>query len=317
MEIFVQQLINGITLGSIYGPDRDRLQPWCSAIIGHGELRPWRRLHGVPPSWALITLLIVTSWLGITSVAPRAVHRGWWSRMTLTSLGQLGRSSGLAYRPLRGSFRLAPLISAIGMSIFLMNFVQVAQGAAQTRRWPPDGGGRACADGARPPIRSTLSYKQMVVWAVTAVLLLVSGMWWPRPRFGARATRLPSRTRRWRRCSVSTSTAPSRSPSWMGAALAAVAGTMYLMYYGGGEFSPTASCRAVKAFTAAVLGGIGLRCRGAVDRRAPDRPDRDAVVGLFLDRLQGRRGLSRSLAITLHLPCRRGACSDGRMSRRV
>ena len=34
----------------------------------------------------------------------------------------------LAYRPLRGSFRLAPLISAIGMSIFLSNFVQVTQG---------------------------------------------------------------------------------------------------------------------------------------------------------------------------------------------
>ena len=34
----------------------------------------------------------------------------------------------LAYRPLRGSFRLAPLISAIGMSIFLSNFVQVVQG---------------------------------------------------------------------------------------------------------------------------------------------------------------------------------------------
>ena len=37
----------------------------------------------------------------------------------------------VAYRPLRGSFRLAPLISAIGMSIFLANFVQVAAGPAQ------------------------------------------------------------------------------------------------------------------------------------------------------------------------------------------
>ena len=35
----------------------------------------------------------------------------------------------IAYRPLRGSFRLAPLISAIGMSIFLQNFVQITQGA--------------------------------------------------------------------------------------------------------------------------------------------------------------------------------------------
>ena len=34
----------------------------------------------------------------------------------------------VAYRPLRGSFRLAPMISAIGMSILLANFVQVAQG---------------------------------------------------------------------------------------------------------------------------------------------------------------------------------------------
>src|SRR5919198_374734 len=35
----------------------------------------------------------------------------------------------IAYRPLRGSFRLAPLISAIGMSIFLQNYVQILQGA--------------------------------------------------------------------------------------------------------------------------------------------------------------------------------------------
>ena len=35
----------------------------------------------------------------------------------------------LAYKPLRGSFRLAPLISALGMSIVLQNYVQVAQGA--------------------------------------------------------------------------------------------------------------------------------------------------------------------------------------------
>ena len=35
----------------------------------------------------------------------------------------------IAYRPLRGSFRLAPLISAIGMSIFLQNYVQITQGA--------------------------------------------------------------------------------------------------------------------------------------------------------------------------------------------
>ena len=42
----------------------------------------------------------------------------------------------IAYRPLRGSFRLAPLISAIGMSILLQNYVQLAQGA-RVKPMPP------------------------------------------------------------------------------------------------------------------------------------------------------------------------------------
>ena len=40
----------------------------------------------------------------------------------------------VAYRPLRGSPRLAPLISAIGMSIFLQNYVQLAAGRARSSR---------------------------------------------------------------------------------------------------------------------------------------------------------------------------------------
>ena len=42
----------------------------------------------------------------------------------------------VAYRPLRGSFRLAPLITAIGMSIVLQNYVQVVQGA-RVKPMPP------------------------------------------------------------------------------------------------------------------------------------------------------------------------------------
>ena len=42
----------------------------------------------------------------------------------------------IAYRPLRGSFRLAPLISAIGMSIILQNYAQIVQGA-RVKPLPP------------------------------------------------------------------------------------------------------------------------------------------------------------------------------------
>ena len=75
----------------------------------------------------------------------------------------------------------------------------------------------------------------------------------------------------------------------MGAALAAVAGTMYLMYYGVVNFSD-GFVPGVKAFTAAVLGGIGS-IPGAVLGGLLIGFIEAHVVGLFLHRLQGRRRL--------------------------
>src|SRR5258708_21497077 len=75
---------------------------------------------------ALITFLVVTTWLGISSVVV-ALLIVLAVAMVLTSLVNW-TIERLAYRPLRGSFRLAPLISAIGISIFFSDFVQVAQG---------------------------------------------------------------------------------------------------------------------------------------------------------------------------------------------
>ena len=124
MEVFVQQLINGITLGSIYG----------LIAIGYtmvfGIIGMVNFAHGdvfmVSAFIALITFLILTTWLGIGSVV-LALLIVLIVAMLLTSLVNW-TIERVAYRPLRGSFRLAPLISAIGMSIFLSNFVQVAQG---------------------------------------------------------------------------------------------------------------------------------------------------------------------------------------------
>src|SRR6478609_10147887 len=112
MEVFIQQLINGITLGSIFG------------IIGmvnfaHGDV------FMVSAFIALIALLLLTTWLGIGSFVI-ALFIVLVVAMFFTSLLNWAVER-VAYRPLRGSFRLAPLISAIGMSIFLSNFVQVAQ----------------------------------------------------------------------------------------------------------------------------------------------------------------------------------------------
>src|SRR3981081_1556353 len=124
MEVFTQQLINGITLGSIYG----------LIAIGYtmvfGIIGMVNFAHGdvfmVSAFIALVTLLVLTTWIGMASVV-LALLIVLVVAMLLTSLVNW-TIERVAYRPLRGSFRLAPLISAIGMSIFLSNFVQVAQG---------------------------------------------------------------------------------------------------------------------------------------------------------------------------------------------
>jgi branched-chain amino acid transport system permease protein len=124
MEYLLQQLINGVTLGSIYG----------LIAIGYtmvfGIIGMVNFAHGdvfmISSFFALIGFLILTSWIGIGSVA-LALVIVLIAAMILTALVNW-TIERVAYRPLRGSFRLAPLISAIGMSIFLSNFVQVAQG---------------------------------------------------------------------------------------------------------------------------------------------------------------------------------------------
>src|SRR5262245_22342000 len=167
MEVFVQQVINGITLGSIYG----------LIAIGYtmvfGIIGMVNFAHGdvfmVSTFVALITFLILTAWLGLGSIAIALVIVLILG-MVLTSL--VGWAIGpLAYRPLRGSFALAPLISAIGMSIFLMNFVQVAQGPRNKSIPPMIRGDIVLMEKGSYAV--TLSYKQIIIWTVTAALLAV------------------------------------------------------------------------------------------------------------------------------------------------
>jgi branched-chain amino acid transport system permease protein len=249
MEVFVQQLINGVTLGSIYG----------LIAIGYtmvfGIIGMVNFAHGdvfmVSAFIALITFLIVTTWLGIASVVA-ALLIVLVVAMVLTSLVNW-TIERLAYRPLRGSFRLAPLISAIGMSIFLMNFVQVAQGP-RNKSIPPLLQGEFVLM-QHEGYQVTLSYRQLLIWGVTAALLAV--FWYVVSR--------TSLGRAQRACEQDMKMASllgvdvDRTISItfvIGAALAAVAGTMYLMYYGVVNFADGFT-PGVKAFTAAVLGGIG------------------------------------------------------------
>src|SRR5215831_19071543 len=168
MEVFVQQLINGITLGSIYGLIAIGYT-MVFGIIGmvnfaHGDVFMVSAFIG------LIAYLIITAWLGIASVVG-ALLIVLVVAMALTSLVNWAIER-IAYRPLRGSFRLAPLISAIGMSIFLSNFVQVAQGP-RNKSIPPLFRDVVVLMTSEDGYDVALSYKQIAIWAVTAALLFV------------------------------------------------------------------------------------------------------------------------------------------------
>ncbi|KAA2244193.1 branched-chain amino acid ABC transporter permease [Salinarimonas soli] len=250
MEVFVQQLINGLTLGSIYG----------LIAIGYtmvfGIIGMVNFAHGdvfmLSAFIALIVFLVLTTWLGVTSIA-LALLVVLICAMALTSLWGWA-TERIAYRPLRGSFRLAPLISAIGVSIFLANFVQVTQGARNKPTPPMVREVIVLWEGANG-YAVALSYKQIIIMATTAVLL---GIFWylvQRTSLG-RAQRACEQDRK---MAALLGIDVDRTISLtfvIGAALAAVAGTMYLLYYGVVSFAD-GFVPGVKAFTAAVLGGIG------------------------------------------------------------
>ncbi len=250
MDVFAQQLINGITLGSIYGLIALGYT-MVFGIIGmvnfaHGDV------FMVSAFIALVTFLLLTTWIGIGSVV-LALLIVLVVSMLLTSLVNW-TIERVAYRPLRGSFRLAPLISAIGMSIVLMNFVQVAQGP-RVKSIPPMFNEVIVLMPSAGGYGVTVSYKQIAVWVVTAAFL--AAFW-----FVVSKTALG---RAQRACEQDQKMAAllgidvDRTISItfiIAAAIAAVAGTMYLVYYGVVSFAD-GFVPGVKAFTAAVLGGIG------------------------------------------------------------
>jgi branched-chain amino acid transport system permease protein len=249
MEVFLQQLINGLTLGSIYG----------LIAIGYtmvfGIIGMVNFAHGdvfmVSSFIALVAFLILTAWLGVSSFVVALIVM-LVVAMILTSLVNW-TIERLAYRPLRGSFRLAPLISAIGMSIFLMNFVQVTQG-------PRNKSVPSLIDGVivvteRGGYQVTLSYKQIIIWVVTALLLAAFWFLVAKTSLG-RAQRACEQDQKMAALLGINVDRTISVTFVIAAALAAVAGTMYLMYYGVVSFNEGFT-PGVKAFTAAVLGGIG------------------------------------------------------------
>jgi branched-chain amino acid transport system permease protein len=248
MDYFLQQLINGVSLGAIYGLIAVGYT-MVYGIIGminfaHGEiymigafisLIGFLMMGVIGITWLPLALFIVL----IVAMALTAVY-GWTVER-------------IAYRPLRGSSRLAPLISAIGMSIVLQNYVQITQGA-RSKSIPPiiEGGFDVVSTGT---FHVTVSVMQVIVVVLTAVLM-VALTWIIRHTPLGRAQRATEQDQTMAALSGVDVDRTISLTFVIGAALAAVAGLMVTLYYGVIDFY-IGFLAGIKAFTAAVLGGIG------------------------------------------------------------
>jgi len=245
---FLQQLVNGLTIGSAY------------ALIAIGYTMVYGIIGMINFAHGEIYMIgAYTALIAITGLATLGV--AWLPLILLVALicavivsSAMGWAvERVAYRPVRGRHRLIPLISAIGMSIFLQNYVHLAQGSRNVG-FPLliEGGFNF---GATDTFQASISYMQLTVFATTFVCMTALSLFISRSRIG-RACRAVSQDLGMASLLGIDTNRIIAATFVIGAALAAVAGLLLGMYYG--SIDPLFGFIAgLKAFTAAVLGGIG------------------------------------------------------------
>jgi len=248
MDYFLQQLVNGVTLGAIYGLIA------IGYTMVYGIIGMINFAHGdIYMIGAFISLIgfLIMGVVGISYV-PLALAIVLLMAMVFTAMYGWAVERA-AYRPLRGSTRLAPLISAIGMSIVLENYVQLVQGARVKPLQPIVHGAMTISSSAN--FHVTISTLQIVIFFLTLVLMACFTYIINYTRLG-RAQRATEQDMTMASLLGVNVDRTISITFVIGAALAAVAGLMVTLYYGVIDFF-IGFVAGIKAFTAAVLGGIG------------------------------------------------------------
>jgi len=247
MDIFLQQIINGLVLGSIYALIA------LGYTMVYGVLGIINFAHGeVLMIGAMVSLSLLRLILSLTSDLP-----GWLTLLIVLPI-TMAVCAGLsywieriAYRPLRHAPRLAPLISAIGMSILLQTIAMLIW-SRNPMTYPqllPSSPIEIGATGA------TITGKEIVI--IVVALAVMCGLLFlvEKTKLGRAMRATAEQTQIASLMGVN----PNRVISitfMLGGALAGLAGVMIASNYGNVHFY-MGFIPGLKAFTAAVLGGIG------------------------------------------------------------
>ncbi len=253
VDYFLQQLINGLALGAVYG-----LVALGYSMV-YGVLRLINFAHGdlymLSAFIALITIILLQS-LGIASI-PIVIGVALLVALLLSALYGFSIER-IAYRPLRkngkATNRLVPLISAIGVSIVLQNAVQLAHGA-RVKPLPPLVTGSYSLHTSADGFVLSISNIQILILVLTAVLVTCFTYLIQKTALG-RAQRAVEQDATMAALLGIRVNRTIAITFMLGAMLAAVAGLLVTLYYGVIDFF-MGFLAGIKAFTAAVLGGIG------------------------------------------------------------
>ena len=245
---YLQQLVNGLTVGSTYALIAIGYT-MVYGIIGminfaHGEVY-------MIGSYVTFIAIAGLTMFGIDSL-PLLMTAAFLGSIIVTSA--YGYSiERIAYRPLRGSNRLIPLISAIGMSIFLQNTVLLAQDSKDKSIPNLIPGNFVFGSGGASEV--VISYMQVLIFIVTFLVMLALTLFISRSRLGRACRACAEDIKMANLLGINTNNIIALT-FVIGAALAAVAAVLLSMQYG--VINPNAGFLVgIKAFTAAVLGGIG------------------------------------------------------------
>ncbi len=243
MDTFIQQIINGLVLGSMYALVALGYTMVYGIInlinFAHGDVL----MIGALVSWTVVVALADTGWPG-------------WLLLLVSLIAAIVVCSTLnfaiekvAYRPLRNAPRLAPLITALGMSLLLQTLAMII--------WKPTVKSYPILLPSEPfhiggAVINTVQIMILVSTAVTlaALMFLVN-----RTRLGRAMRATAENPRVASLMGVRPDTVISAT-FIIGAALAALAGVMYAANYGSAQHT-MGLLPGLKAFTAAVFGGIG------------------------------------------------------------
>ena len=240
--MILQQLVNGLTLGSLYALIA------LGYTMVYGVLLMINFAHSeIFMSGAFVSLLVYQKLTAIMS-AWQAFVTGIAVAFLFCALLAIAIER-VAYRPLRRAARLTPLISAIGVSILLQNAVFLGI-SDQSLAYP-----QAFAVRHVHFLGAEISNLQMLIMGVSLVLMLILQFFVNRTRLGTaiRATAQDASTASLMGIPVNGVIAIT---FFIGGALGGVAGALNGMYYGSIKYN-MGFVPGIKAFTAAVLGGIG------------------------------------------------------------